>query len=86
MPRRKLPFDSFDYYVSLGPDRSYRAVAKKYNVSKTAVANRAEKENWQKRLVEYEEKARDAMEKKTVETLEQMASSVPLPALPLRAE
>lgn len=73
MPKRKLPFDAFDFYFSLGPGRSYRAVAEKYGVSKTAVANAAERESWQKRIVECEQKARDAVDKKAVETLEQMS-------------
>lgn len=73
MPKKKLPFDAFDYYFSLGPDRSYKSVAKKFGVSKTAVANLAEKENWQQRIFECERKAREAIDRKTVETLEQMA-------------
>ena len=73
MPKKKLPFDAFDFYFSLGPNRSYRAVADKYEVSKTAVANAAEKENWQKRITDCEQKARENVDKKAVETLEQMS-------------
>ena len=68
----KLPPDTFDYYFSLGQNRSYRAVAEHFGVSKTAVVNRAKKEGWQKRIETLEAKAREATERKTVESLEAM--------------
>jgi len=43
---RKIPADAFDYYASLGPDRSYRAVAERYGVSKRAVTKHAAAEGW----------------------------------------
>ena len=44
---RKLPSDSFEQYFSMGPGRSYRAVAERFNVSKKTVTALATKENWQ---------------------------------------
>ena len=73
MAKKKIPPDAFHFYFALGPERSYRAVADHFSVSKTAVANAAEKENWQKRVLELEKKAHDAVEKKMTETLEQMS-------------
>jgi carbamoylphosphate synthase small subunit len=58
--------------VQLGAGRSYAAVAAKFGVSKRAVTKRAEKEGWQKRVAELETKARQAVEKRAVESLEQM--------------
>jgi transposase len=69
---RKLPADALEYYVQLGAGRSYAAVAAKFGVSKRAVTKRAEKEGWQKRVAELETKARQAVEKRAVESLEQM--------------
>ena len=69
---RKLPKDAFDVYMSLGPARSYQAVADHFRVSKRAVTNRAAKENWQQRAAEIEAKARQGSEQRLVETLEDM--------------
>ena len=69
---RKLPPDAFSFYFSLGPGRSYQAVADEYEVSKRAVSNLAERENWQARLVELERKARDKADEKALETLDEM--------------
>ncbi len=47
---RKLPPDAFSYYAGLGPERSYKAVAKRFRVSKQTVTRRAVRENWQRRM------------------------------------
>ncbi len=39
---QKIPQDSFDFYVALGPGRSYQAVAEHYHVSKRAVVSCSE--------------------------------------------
>ena len=62
MKPRKLPTESFEYYLGLGVGRSYRAVAKHYNVSKVAVTNRGTKEGWQARIAELERVAREQFE------------------------
>ncbi len=67
---RKIPPDAFSHYFSLGTGRSYKAVAEHYGVSKRAVANLAERENWQARIAELERKAREKSDEKAVETLE----------------
>lgn len=68
----KLPTDAFDVYMSLGPARSYQAVADHFGVSKRAVTNRATKERWQQRAGDLEAKARQGAEQRLVETLEDM--------------
>ena len=67
---RKIPPEAFDFYFSLGPSRSYQAVAEKYGVTKRAVTNRAKREGWQSRLAEIEAKARRQADKKHQEDLE----------------
>lgn len=70
---RKLPEDAFDFYFSLGPGRSYDAVAKKFGVSKRSVTTLAAKEDWQARLANVQQKARERSDAKAIETLEQMS-------------
>ncbi len=66
----KIPPEAFDYYFSLGPGRSYSAVAEKYGVTKRAVTNVAKRETWQLRLLEVEAKAREGADKRNAQTLE----------------
>ena len=70
MRPRKLPTESFEYYLGLGVGRSYRAVAEHYNVSKVAVTNRGTKEGWQARIAELERQARARAEEKAVDELD----------------
>jgi hypothetical protein len=66
---RKIPPDAFEFYLSLGVERSYRAVAEKFGVSKQAVTKCAAREKWQHRLDEIDAKARAQSEKKATETM-----------------
>src|SRR5207247_11044025 len=66
---KKIPTDAFDFYFSLGPARSYQAVADKYQVSKRGVVGVAKREDWQRRLSEVEAMAREAGDKKKAEGL-----------------
>ena len=43
---KRIPDDAFSFYASLGPTRSYQAVADRYWVSKRAVVKHAAKEKW----------------------------------------
>ena len=67
---RKIPSDAFDHYFSLGPGRSYQAVADHYGVTKRAVTNLAKRDDWQRRLVEVETEARERADKKKVNSRE----------------
>ena len=69
----KLPHDAFDFYVGLGAERSYQAVADHFAVTKRAVTKRASQERWQARVADLEATARRAAEKKALETLEEMS-------------
>ena len=67
---KRLPSESFDHYLELGPTRSYEAVAQKYGVSKVTVVRHANKNRWQQRLREAEQKAREEQNKRAVDTLQ----------------
>ncbi len=66
---KRLPPDAFETYAALGPDRSYQMVADRCGVSKAAVANRAQKERWQERVAELEEKVRQESEERAIDSL-----------------
>jgi hypothetical protein len=67
---KKIPTDAFDFYFSLGPSRSYQSVADRYHVSKRAVTSLAKREDWQRRLLEIEAKARQSSDKEKERVLE----------------
>ena len=69
---RKLPPESFDFYVALGLGRSYQQVAEHFGVSKGTVTALAQKDDWQNRLAKVEREARSRADEKAVETLEQV--------------
>jgi len=69
---RKIPRDAFTFYFSLGPERSYQAVADEYDVTKQAVCKLAQREKWQERIEKLEAKARERTDQKIAETLEEM--------------
>jgi hypothetical protein len=69
---KKLPPDAFDLYFSLGPGRSYQAVAERYGVTKRAVTNLAKREDWQGRLARIEAEARERADQKKVDAREAM--------------
>ena len=68
----RIPPDAFEFYVSLGPDRSYERVAAQFGVSKRAVTKAAARQRWQQRVAELERKARESAEQKALESLEGM--------------
>ncbi len=70
--RRKLPLESYSYYLSLGTSRSYEAVARHYNVSKRAVTHLAAKEGWQQKVAAAEAVARTKAVERAQETVEEM--------------
>lgn len=74
MKRKRIPPDAFEIYMSLGPGRSYKAVADRVGVTKRAVTSRAAKERWHERAEQIEAKARQGAEQRMIETLEEMNS------------
>ena len=70
---RKIPAeDAFRFYTSLGAGRSYAAVAEKYDASKQAITNLANRDGWQERLEKIESEVRERGDAKLVESLDQM--------------
>jgi len=82
MSSRKIPHDAFEFYFSLGPERSYEKVAARYGVTKRAVTKRAGHEDWQRRLEKVEADARAKADQKKVEALD-AAKERHMQALPL---
>ncbi len=68
----KIPGDAFDFYMGLGPTRSYQAVGDRYGVSKRAVVKHAAKEKWAERLAEIQKDARAEGDKKIAAELGDM--------------
>lgn len=68
----KLGADAFDYYASLGAERSFERVARRYKVDKRTVTRRAKDEDWSGRLAAIETKAREASDKKIEDALVEM--------------
>lgn len=68
----RIPPEAFQFYLGLGPDRSYQRVADQFGVSKRAVTKLAMRERWQERVEDLERKAREGAEQKALESLEAM--------------
>ena len=68
----RIPEDGFAFYYSLGPERSLRAVAEEYGVSKQAVAKVAKRENWQERVRAIDAEAKEKVDRQLAETVEEM--------------
>ena len=68
----RIPPDSFDYYVRLGPTRSYAQVAAHFGVHKRSIVKFATRHGWARRLLEIETKARERSETSLVDAVEEM--------------
>jgi len=68
----RIPEDGFAFYYSLGAERSLRAVAEEYGVSKQAVAKVAKRENWQERVRAIDAEAKEKVDRQLAETVEEM--------------
>lgn len=66
----RVPDDAFAYYVSLGPDRSYRAVAEKYGLTKRGITRHASANDWPSRLAKIEREARERSDQKLSQALD----------------
>ena len=72
MVTTRIPPEAFDFYVGLGPERSYRQVGERYGVSKRAITKLAVREDWAARLQKIEHEARERSDAKLTETVEEM--------------
>ena len=70
--RRKLPPEAYAYYLSLGPSRSYASLAEHFGVNKRTVTARAEREQWQERLKDFERQFQMKAEEHARESIDAM--------------
>lgn len=68
----RIPAESFDFYVRIGPTRSYAQVAAHYGVHKRSIVKFATRHGWARRLLEIETKARERSETSLVDAVEEM--------------
>jgi len=68
--KRSIPPEAFDYYVALGPTRSYENVAKHYGVTKRGITKRASAENWSERLAVIEHEVQERTDARLANELE----------------
>jgi hypothetical protein len=66
---RKIPPEAFSFYVGLGHERSYQAVADHFGISKRAVTDLAGRESWTARLEKIEMEAREKSDEKLAESV-----------------
>jgi hypothetical protein len=69
---RKLPADALAYYLALGPERSYQAVADRFGVSKRTVTATAVREGWQEQVSRAEARVREKAGDSYAESMQQM--------------
>jgi len=69
---QRIPEGAFAFYVGLGAERSYQAVAEKFGVTKRAVLKHATKECWAERLEDIQDEARVESDKKLATDLAEM--------------
>ena len=69
---RRIPASAFEDYLAMGVERSYQALADRYEVSKVAVYKKAKKEGWQERIAKLETQAREKVEEKTVDQMQEV--------------
>ncbi len=72
MTVRRIPPDAFEYYVSLGEDRSYQSVADHYSFTKRAIQNLATRQDWPGRLERIDRESRGRIDKRLGETLDEI--------------
>ena len=73
----KLPTEAFDFYVSLGPERTHAKVAEEYDVSVRAASKCASREDWSARLEKIESESRERTDKRLGETLDDIRVRLP---------
>jgi len=69
---KKLPPESFAYYVALGPARSFQAVADHFEVNRRTVVRSAEREDWNTRVAAIEGEARRTADAKLASEMADM--------------
>jgi ATPase subunit of ABC transporter with duplicated ATPase domains len=68
----RIPASAYEDYLALGPNRSYQVLADRLGVSKTAITNKARRENWQERIAALEEEGRRKAEARALDEIEKV--------------
>jgi DNA-binding Lrp family transcriptional regulator len=68
----RIPSTAYADYLALGANRSYQVLADRLGVSKTAITNKAKRENWQDRIAKLEEEGRRKAEVKALDEIEKV--------------
>ena len=67
----RIPDEAFDFYLSLGPERTYEAVAAHFGASLGGVKKVALRESWQARLAEIEDEVQARLDKRFADEVEE---------------
>ncbi len=67
---KRIPPDAFDFYASIGTERTHARVAEEYGVTVRAVSKCASREKWTERLEKIEAESRERADKRLGETLD----------------
>jgi hypothetical protein len=70
----KIPSEAFDFYINLGPARSYQTVAEHFRVSKRSVTKCAAREGWQDRIHDIEKNSRASADLETSDAFDGMTA------------
>lgn len=70
--KTRIPVDAFDYYVSLGPERSYEAVAAHFGVSASGVKKASARDHWQSRLAQIDTEVQARLVQRIVDEIDEM--------------
>lgn len=65
---KRIPLEAFEFYVGLGPGRSYTATAAHYGVHRRSLVRVAKKHNWQARLRDIETEAQEQAKQRLTES------------------
>lgn len=65
---KRIPASSFEYYINLGEQRSYAAVAERYGVHKRSITKFAARHRWSERLAAIDADAREKSDKELAES------------------
>lgn len=68
----RIPDEAFDFYLALGPDRTYEAVAEHFGASLGGIKKAALRESWQARLAEIEDEVQARLDQRFADEVDEM--------------
>lgn len=70
--RKRIPENAFEYYVALGPERSYQLCANHFGVLKRSICKLAKRQGWSARLAAIEADVQARVDAKLADEMEEM--------------